>query len=142
MVQLQERTTATPVLTAVQRGTAALLCIGVAIVHVIDQGGFPGSKSPTYIAVGYYLLEIAGIVIALLLARSGAPTVWLLTLGVAAGPLLGFILSRGPGLPNYSDDKGNWTEPIGVASLVIEACLLALAALNLFPTLTARKSAV
>jgi hypothetical protein len=45
---------------------------------------------------------------------------------VAAGPLLGYVLSRGPGLPGYDDDRGNWAEPLGVASLVVEATLLAL----------------
>ena len=52
---------------------------------------------------------------------------WFLAIGVAAGPLVGYILSRGPGLPNYDDDKGNWTEPLGLISLVVEGVLLILA---------------
>ncbi len=36
------------------------------------------------------------------------------------------MLSRGPGLPSYTDDKGNWTEAIGVLSLVVEGVLLML----------------
>jgi hypothetical protein len=51
---------------------------------------------------------------------------WLLAIGVAAGPFIGFVLSRGPGLPNYDDDKGNWGEPLGVLSVVVEVVLLAL----------------
>jgi hypothetical protein len=47
---------------------------------------------------------------------------------VAAGPILGYVLSRGPGLPNYGDDIGNWTEPLGVLSLVVEGVLLILSA--------------
>jgi hypothetical protein len=35
---------------------------------------------------------------------------------VSAGPLLGFIVSG---------ERGNWTEPLGVASLVVEIALLA-----------------
>lgn len=99
----------------VARAAAAVLCLAVAWIHVQDQGGFPGDKTPHYVAVGYYILEGAGALgAALLLAgwRSRLyPADWLLVTAVAAGPLLGYVLSRGPGLPNYSDDKGNWTEP-------------------------------
>jgi hypothetical protein len=62
---------------------------------------------------------------------------WFLALGVAAGPILGYVLSRGPGLPNYDDDIGNWTEPLGVISLVVEGILLIVAATVLA---TARRS--
>jgi hypothetical protein len=117
------------------RIAAALLCLAVVWIHVQDQGGLPGEKTPGYVAVGYYVLEAAGAVCALLLlaVRKGpaARMSWLLAAGVALGPLLGYVVSRGPGLPAYSDDKGNWTEPLGVISLVVEGILLvfALAAL-------------
>ncbi|MDH6136851.1 hypothetical protein P3T37_006282 [Kitasatospora sp. MAA4] len=113
------------------RFPAALLCLAVSWIHVQDQGGFPGDKTPHYVGVGYYLLEATGVLAALLLAGAGGrqlrPAGWLLAAGVAVGPLLGFVLSRGPGLPDYSDDKGNWTEPLGIASVVVEGILLALA---------------
>ena len=51
---------------------------------------------------------------------------WPLAIGVAAGPLLGYILTRGPGLPAAMDDRGNWTETLGVISLVVEGTLLVL----------------
>jgi hypothetical protein len=108
------------------RLAGAALCLGVALIHVIDQGGFPGSKDPGYIAAGYYLLELAAVVAAVVLVRRSARNGWLLALAVAAGPLLGFVLTRGPGLPSATEDRGNWSEPIGVASLVVEAVLLLL----------------
>lgn len=110
----------------------ALLCLGVTYVHLADQGGyrpsewFPGSKDPAYIKYGYYALEAAGVVAALLVllrSRFG----WLLALGVAAGPLAGFILTRTVGLPDATDDIGNWGEPLGIASMVVEGLLLLLA---------------
>ena len=52
---------------------------------------------------------------------------WFLSLGVAAGPIIGYVLSRGPGLPDYTDDIGNWTEPLGVISLAVEGILLIIA---------------
>ena len=64
---------------------------------------------------------------AILLLRSGSAAEWLLAAGVALGPLVGYVLSRGPGLPDYTDDVGNWGEPLGVISLIVEGVLLVLA---------------
>lgn len=113
------------------RAVGAALALGVAFIHVKDQGGFPGDKSPGYVGIGYYLLEMAGLMTATaLLVAPVKHTIkaWLLAVGVALGPLVGFILSRGPGLPNYTDDKGNWTETLGLVSLAVEGALLVLAA--------------
>lgn len=116
------------------RVLGAALALGVAYIHVKDQGGFPGDKSPTYLALGYYLLEATGLgtAIALLVGTKRAlRNVWALTFGVALGPLLGFALSRGPGLPLYTEDRGNWTETLGIVSVVVEGALLLLAAVVL-----------
>jgi len=108
------------------RLAAAGLCLAVAVIHLKDQGGIPGDKAPTYVGIGYYLLEIGAVVaIALLLSRVYRRG-WLLAIGVALGPLIGYVLSRGPGMPRYSDDRGNWTETIGVLSLIVEGLLLVL----------------
>lgn len=103
-------------------------CLAVAAIHMIDQGGVPGHKEPEYVQVLYYVLEAAGVVVAALLLTRYAKSGWFLSLGVAAGPILGYVLSRGPGLPNYEDDVGNWTEPIGIISLIAEGILLIVAA--------------
>jgi hypothetical protein len=115
----------------VARILGGLGCLAVAAIHVIDQGGLPGSKGPEYVQIMYYALEVAGVVVAALLVANQARVGWLLSLGVAAGPIVGYALSRGPGLPDYTDDIGNWTEPLGVISLIVEAILLILAAASL-----------
>jgi hypothetical protein len=46
---------------------------------------------------------------------------------VAAGAFAGYVLSRTTGLPGATDDVGNWTEPLGLASLVVEGCVVAVA---------------
>jgi hypothetical protein len=110
------------------RFVGALLCVQVAVIHVIDQGGVPGTKAPTYVGVGYWVLEILGLVTAAaLIANRSLRSAWFVAIGVGAGPLIGYILSRGPGLPDYTDDVGNWSEPLGVFSLVAEAILIVLA---------------
>jgi hypothetical protein len=110
------------------RLAGAVLCLAVAAVHVIDQGGFPGSKTPVYVGYGYYALELIGAVTAVLLIAGAIRAGWFLAMGVAAGPFIGYVLSRGPGLPGYTSDVGNWTEPLGLAGLAVEAVLFALAA--------------
>ena len=118
------------VLDSTIRLVAAALCLAVAAIHIQDQGGFPGTKTPHYVGVGYYLLELGGAVCALLLAAGIGLTTngteWLITAGIGLGPLVGYVLSRGPGLPGYPDDKGNWTEPLGLASIAVEGALLLL----------------
>ncbi|MGW3472233.1 hypothetical protein ACWDKQ_28050 [Saccharopolyspora sp. NPDC000995] len=109
------------------RAVGAVLCVAVAVIHVLDQGGFPGSKEPAYVGILYYILEAAGVLTALLLIAGWERVGWTLALGVAAGPFAGYTLSRGTGLPDYSDDMGNWAEPLGVLSLIVEAGLFVLA---------------
>jgi len=106
-------------------------CLVVAVIHVIDQGGVPGTKGPEYVQFMYYALEAAGVVSAALLLTNQARLGWLPSLGVAVGPIVGYVLSRGPGLPDYTDDIGNWTEPLGVTSLIVETILLIIAAASL-----------
>ncbi len=112
------------------RFAGAALALGVAYVHVKDQGGFPGDKAPTYVGYGYYALEAVGLVAAIaLLVGAGKHTLkaWAVAVGIALGPLAGYALSRGPGLPDYTDDKGNWTETLGLVSIGVEVALLLLA---------------
>jgi hypothetical protein len=110
------------------RAVGAVGCLAVVAIHILDQGGVPGGKDPEYVQILYYILEIAGVVAAALLLTNYTKRGWVLSLGVAAGPILGYVLSRAPGLPNYGDDIGNWTEPLGVLSLVVEGVLLILSA--------------
>jgi hypothetical protein len=122
----------------IPRAIGVVGCLAVAAIHIIDQGGVPGLKDPEYVRILYYVLEAVGVVAAALLLTRYAKSGWFLSLGVAAGPILGYVLSRGPGLPNYDDDIGNWTEPLGVISLVVEGILLIVAVTVLA---TARRSA-
>jgi len=103
----------------------ALLCAFVIAIHVIDQGGVTGLADPPYKGYLYYALEIGAAITALvLLSRRAALIGWVLALGVSVGPIVGYIASRSIGLPNYTDDIGNWTEPLGLTALSVEGLLL------------------
>ena len=123
------------------RLAGAALSLGVGWIHVVDQGGFLGSKTPTYVGIGYYALELVAVLVAAALLFAPARqrvTGWFVAVGVALGPLVGYVLSRGPGLPAYTDDRGNWSEPLGLASLAVEGLLLLL---SLAVLRSARRSA-
>src|SRR4051812_30268609 len=110
----------------------ALLCAAVAYIHIKDQGGIIGAKDPAYMQVGYYMIEVTGVVAGvLLLTRRWSLTAWFLAMGVAAGPFVGLALTRTTGLPGAMDDIGNWSETLGVVSLFVE-CALSLLAAPLF----------
>ncbi|MCQ8193088.1 hypothetical protein [Streptomyces rugosispiralis] len=123
---MSHHTATVPGATWVARWAGVLLCLAVAAIHVVDQGGIVVTRDPYYIGVAYHVLEIAAVVTAALLLIGLVRLGWLLAAMVAVGPLVGYILSRGPGLPYYSDDIGNWTEPIGLVSLAVEGALLLL----------------
>jgi hypothetical protein len=115
-------------------GFAAALCVVTAVVHLEDQNWLSFDKAPGYMQVGYVLIEIIGLVTAGLLLARPDRMAWLLAAGVGLGPFVGYILSRGPGLPGYTDDKGAWSEPLGVVSLIVEGLLF----LTALTALTAR----
>ena len=111
------------------RVVGALLALAVAYTHFSDQGAaFPGTKEPRYVGVGYYLVEAVAVLAAILLLTRSARTGWFLSLGVALGPIVGYTLSRGPGLPNYVDDKGAWfNEAVAIEAFAAEVLLLVIA---------------
>jgi hypothetical protein len=53
---------------------------------------------------------------------------------LAGSALVGYVLNRTTGLPNASGDTGNWTEPLGLASLFVEGSVVAVALAAFFRT--------
>jgi hypothetical protein len=53
--------------------------------------------------------------------------VWLAAGAVSAATMLGYAISRTSGLPgDNGDDVGNWTESLGLASLLVEGVVVLL----------------
>ena len=81
-----------------------------------------------------------------MLIRESDPRAWAAAALLPLGAALAFVVSRTVGLPQGADDIGNWTEPLGLASLFVEGCLVVLSARVLaaraVPSLAVRRSAM
>jgi hypothetical protein len=125
----------------------ALLALGVAAVHVADQGGLTDFAAPDWIGWSYRLIEVGGVLSALVLLLSPLAPRTLAWAGWAAGALLGagpfiaYILSRSVGVPGDHGDVGNWGYWVGTVSLFVEAALVVLSVSMLLPLRRARARA-
>ena len=130
---------------AAVRLVGALLALGVSAVHVADQGGVTALNSPAWMGWGFRLIEVGGVLTALvlLLLPLAPPALawagWAAGALLGAGPFAGYVLSRSVALPGDPGDVGNWGYLVGTVSLFIEAALVVLSVSML---LAYRRSAV
>jgi len=108
------------------RAVTAVGLAGIALIHLLDA---VGKYSETRYLFWMYIALIAASLVtagAVIFTRSRAA--FLAAAIIAASALAGFVLNRTTGLPHATDDIGNWTEPLGLASLFVEGVTLAVAA--------------
>ena len=108
---------------AAVRGTLAIGLAGIAVIHAVDS---VGKWTETGYMFWLYMALIAGSVAvgaAVLFSRSRAAVA--AAAGLAATVLAAFVVDRTLGLPGATADIGNWTEPLGLASLVVEGFVVA-----------------
>jgi hypothetical protein len=111
-----------PVAEAILRGGVALGLVAVALIHFLDL--FSKLDETPYLGVAYLGLIAASLVVAGQLVTARRPGLWLAAAGLAGITICGYVLSRAVGLPNATGDIGNWKEPLGLASLFVEALVL------------------
>ena len=124
------------------RATVAVGLAGIALIHLLDS---IGKWSETrYLFWMYIALDGRQPRHRRRRPVHPQPLSWLAAAGVAASALVGFVVNRTVGLPNAMDDIGNWTEPLGLASLFVEGAVMAvsLAALAATRSLGRRAPAV
>ena len=109
------------------RSTAALLALGVAVVHVADQGGITSFNSPDWLGWSFRLIEVGGVLTAIILLLPWSGRLgWAAGVLVGLGPFLGYLATRSIGLPGDPGDVGDWGYWVGTVSLIIEAALIML----------------
>lgn len=101
---------------------------GIVWVHLLDLGD--KMEETPYLGWAYIGLIAGCAVAAVLLARRDHRG-FLLAGALAAATFIGYCLSRSTGLPAATDDIGNWTETLGVWSLVAEGAVAALSTMAL-----------
>jgi hypothetical protein len=102
----------------VGRALGVVLLLGIALIHLLDAiAKFHEAK---YVFVLYLLLMAGTLVVSAFLLRTDSRLAWTLVTLVAGLTLIAFVVSRTAGLPNFKDDIGNWSEPLGLASLFVE----------------------
>ena len=114
----------------IARGVAAIGLAGTALIHLLD---LPGQLSETpYIFFLFLALMIASVALAGLLIGTGDERVWAAATVLPALAIVAYVLSRTSGLPQFTDDIGNWSDPLGMASLFVEGSVVALGSTVLY----------
>lgn len=113
----------------VNEPSARLLAVvgitAIAVIHILDAVGT--FSDVRYIFWLYMAIVIGAIPVSLALLHWASPLAWIGVAALAAGPLLGYVLTRSVGLPGDSGDIGNWLDTLGLASMFVEAGVLSLA---------------
>ena len=108
---------------AATRATLAVGLGGIAVIHAVDA---VGKWSETrYMFWMYVGLIVAAIALAGGALFSTSRRVLLGAAVLAASVFGGYVIDRTVGMPNATGDIGNWTEPLGLASLVVEGLVVA-----------------
>jgi hypothetical protein len=110
----------------VTRAVGVVALCGIALIHLLDSIS-KFSETP-YVAWMYIALMAGSLIVAAGLVHSRDRRLWLAAGLLAASAITGYVLSRTVGLPNATDDIGNWTEPLGLASLFVEGAVVGVSA--------------
>lgn len=107
---------------AVSRTVAIAGLVGVAVIHVLQ---LPDAFAETfYLGMLFIGAAVAALLVATALTRTSDRGVWTAAAALPAVILLGYLLSRTSGLPDATNDVGEWDEPLGLASLVAETLVV------------------
>jgi hypothetical protein len=107
------------------RAVAAAGLVAVAALHRAAAGDeWTDARAVFWLFIA---LAAACLALALRLAQGLDGWTWAAVLALAASPLAGYLVSRTTGLPRDPSDIGDWADPLGLASLAVEAAVVSLA---------------
>jgi hypothetical protein len=97
---------------------------GIALIHLLDAVSKYGETR--YVFFLYMVLMACTLTAAAVLLRLDSRSAWSIAVGATAATLIAYVLSRTTGLPQASQDIGNWSDSLGLASVFVEGCTLLL----------------
>ena len=107
------------------RAVTVIGLIAVGIIHAVE---IPGQVSGTvWLTIGFCLLAVVAPGAGLWLLLRPSLLAWEFAGACCALAAAGYVLTRSVPVPGDAADVGNWLEPLGVASLTIEAVVVILA---------------
>ena len=113
----------------ITRAIAVVGLAGIALIHVLNA---PSTFDETpYLGWMYVALILGSVTVAAVLIHESNARAWAAAGGLALSVIVGYVLSRTTGLPQSSGDIGNWSEPLGIASLFVEGSVVAVSAVAL-----------
>jgi len=109
----------------VARAVAIVGLAGIALIHLLDSIG--KFQETPYMGWMYGGLMLSCLAVAAALVRANSREAWLAAIALPATAIVGFVLTRTVGLPQATEDIGNWSEPLGLAALFVEGAVIAVA---------------
>ena len=111
---------------AIARMVAIGALVAIALVHVLE---LPEAFAEVgYLGALFIAALAACLVLGAVLTRTSDDRAWVAAGGLAALILACYVISRSVGLPGFTDDIGEWSEPLGLISMVVEGLLVFLTA--------------
>ena len=113
--------------------TAGAVLIGLAgiiAIHVMDLQG--KLEETPYLGVGYIAVCLVAGFLMVRMVSGPKRFDYLAAAGLSAAVFAGYVVNRTVGMPGAMEDVGNWMEPLGLLSLVVEAFTFAMALRGLF----------
>lgn len=107
------------------RWSAALFLVANAAIHFALTPEH--LEEAPYIGVLFIALSVACVVLAIGIVAVDSAAVWIATGAVSLAGLAALVASRTIGLPQIADEVGNWSDPWGTATILVEVAAIALA---------------
>lgn len=104
------------------RWVVMALLVANAVIH-FDLTPMHLEEAP-YIGALFIALSVTCVLLCVALASADLAVFWVATGGVNLLGLVAFVVSRTVGLPQMADDIGNWSDPLGIATIVIEVLVI------------------
>jgi Na+/proline symporter len=109
----------------VERAAVVVALGGMALVHLLDVED--RLAEVPYLGYLFSAIIVVSLILAGVLMRSDDRRAWAAAGLVAGATIVGYVITRTVGMPNDEGaDIGNWTEPLGLASLLVEGIVVVL----------------